>query len=77
MDVACDIFMNCDKYDLKIDDFDLFLAQLKVILFTNFKRPQDAGERRALNTRGKLIEHRMLRDGGSATEDKNFFRGNR
>lgn len=76
IDVAADIFMNHDRYGLEVDNFDLFLAQIKVILFTNFKRPQDAGERRALNTRGKLIEHRMLREGGysdNAPREQGFF----
>lgn len=76
IDAACDIFMNCDKYMLSIDNFDLFRAELMVMIFTNFKRPQEAGERRALNTRGKLIEHRMLREGygSESKEEKSFFK---
>lgn len=63
MDVAADIFENSEKYDLDISNFDLFLAQIKMIVFTTLKRPQEAGERRAINTRGKSIEHVMRKEG--------------
>lgn len=79
IDVLCDIFVNSQKYDLDIENFDLLLAQIKLVMFTALKRPQDAGERRAINTRGKVIEHVMRREGvsSSTTKEPTFFGGKR
>jgi len=81
--ILCDLFQNAEDYDLDQKHFDYFLGQMLLIVFTTLKRPQDAGERRAINTRGKVFEHKVVKSedtpssyGGSSSQ-QGFFSGMR
>lgn len=80
--IFCDLFQNSENYDLDIKNFDFFIGQMILIVFITLKRPQDAGERRAINTRGKVFEHKIVKSsddsrGGSGitSETPSFFKG--